>query len=541
MTTAATISSKLTLDVSEYEEGIDKVVKGAQEFTEATDRGTESIRLNTDFMETATKASGDYAEKYAEIINLHYSGAATWEETSEKVGKLKEEFEVTGGSIEAFVKQEEEATKKSIGLSGGLGQLAKGFLGVATAYAAGRAVVKFVKDAMDAAAAAGKLGAEFDKNEKASKRLTLAIGVQLGRATKDAVGWFAELKNEMAENIEKGNEMAEMFELLGYSSQEIAEYYGRVRVGLDDAGESYANLIEQVEALNIAEESEMETAMRAARVAAERGAYLNAMGEAMGAMTEEAEEAANAFEGVETGITGMIESALRLVEWERAGGAEFAESFKEFWDAVVTGAITDESIIDAGLQMFEAAALGLEKKVGEIDWYSAAKRYQEQFGGTLRDANEEIMLNWGAMEVYLNDVDFDTIAQEIKSQLNMPLDEVTAHLFAIIAKMRAIDGMTSEATVIITTYEQTVTSFGQTGPVGQTGAIGLQHGGGFFAGQTMLVGEGGPELITAGVGGTVLPNEALDNSGVEERLESLEEAVLNMGEDMLAGISMLVG
>lgn len=539
MTTAATISSKLTLDVSEYEAGIDKVVKGSQGLAEAADRGTESIRLNRDFMETATKAGGDYAEKYAEIIDLHYSGVATWEETSEKVGELKKEFEVTGGSIEAFVKQEEEATKKSVDFSKNLGQLAKGLFGVATAYAAGRALLGFVKDSLAAAKSAGKLNKEFIGLEKSSEKAKTSFGAWLSQVFAPMAKGFAEVTEGAAGYFDAQRAIEEAYDQgIITGAERMALRREEIR-GLKSHAEITSELTAKMRDLAIAEESEMAITMRAAKAAAERGHALNEMAKAMGAITDEAEDVANAFEGIDVGILNTIESNKRLLEWLRIGGKELTESYNEFWAAVESGAINAyNSIADEGNKMYEAAALGLQQALGEITYREAGKRFQEQFGGTVREGIREIIFDWAAMQVHLNKIDLETAAESISTQLGIPLDEVTAHLFAIISKLKVIDGMTSEATVIVTTYD---VAGGTVSASYAQQASHKQFGGRFFAGETMLVGEAGIEMITAGVGGTVLPNEALDNSGVEDRLDSLEEAVLNMGEDMLAGISMVVG
>ena len=171
MTTAAEISSKITLDVSEYEEGIGKVVEGSQQLTESTAESSEQFKLYSDLIETVNEAGGDYAEKYAEIMNLHTEGESTWEETGKLVGELKEEFDVTGGSIGEFAKQEKEATEASFDFSKGLGQLVKGLVGVSGIYMLGKAIKSFIADLIDAAREAGKLPAAFEeaKNSESIK------------------------------------------------------------------------------------------------------------------------------------------------------------------------------------------------------------------------------------------------------------------------------------------------------------------------------------------------------------------------------------
>lgn len=56
----------------------------------------------------------------------------------------------------------------------------------------------------------------------------------------------------------------------------------------------------------------------------------------------------------------------------------------------------------------------------------------------------------------------------------------------------------------------------------------------------MLIGEAGAEIVTAGMGGQVIPNDVLDNSEVVERLESLENTMVNMGQDIVTGIELAV-
>lgn len=544
MTTAAIIKSKIELDVSEFVEGAEKIEKEVAEIKrEAADFADAAAIVGDKFDDTGASID-KWIDALNELSPETQKFRGEWEGILEQFRTGEVDMQTTLERLKDLKERMSEGEEGTLDFSKSLKQMAKGLIGISGVFMLGRAVMGFGKDALDAAAATGKLSKNFDANAKASDRLKLAIGVQLGRALKDTTGFLAEFKNELAENIEKGNEMAEMFELLGYTAGDIANYYGQIRTGVTDSAEAYVDLIAQVEALGIAEESEMEIAMRAAKVASERGTYLNALGESMGIVVGEAQAAADAFEGVEVGITGMIEAALELVEWERAGGAEFADKFKAFWEKVVSEGITDEKVIDAALQMFEAASLGLEQEVGAIDWYPAAKRYQKQFGGTIWEANEEIVLNWAAMQVYLNEVDFETAAQKIVDQLGIPIKEARKELFAIGTKMRALDGLVSTVDLVVTTWDVQGTGTPPTGGAYQARKhkSNKQLGGRFFAGETMLIGEGtvGGELVTAGVGGEVITNAAIDNSEIVERLESLENTMVNMGQDIVTGIELAV-
>ena len=542
MTTAAIIKSKITLDNSEYMEGIGQVVEGSQQLTESAAESTEQFKLYSDMIETVNKAGGDYAQKYAEIMNLHQGGEATWEETNKLVGDLKEEFDVTGGSIGVFAEQEKEATKKSKDFSKSLGQLAKGLLGVATIYAVGRGIVKFASDSLKAAKDAGILNKEFIGLEKASEKAKTSFGAWLSQVFAPMAKGFSEVTEKAAGYFDAQRAIEEAYDQGIITGEERMALRREEIRGLKSHAEIVQEMTLLMEALGIAEESEMEIAMRQAKGWAERGHALNEMAEAMGAFEEQVEDVANAFEGVDENILSTIESNMELLERLRAGGKELTESYDAFWAAIESGAINAfDDIVDAGHKMFEAAALGLEVELGKISYYEAGRRFQDQFGGTVREGIQEIMLNWAAMQVYLNEISLEDAAQEIHDQLGIPIEEARTQLFALAAKLRAIDGMVSEATVIITTYETTggTVGGGTYGQMYQRKA--RQLGGRFFAGETMLVGEAGIEVITAGVGGQVIPNEALDNSGVEERLESVEAAIMILGEDILQGISMAVG
>ena len=133
-------------------------------------------------------------------------GAASLRELAEAAKDPQKALKELGFVTKEAAKKQKELDKANKSNIGSLKQLAKGVLGVATAYAAGRAVVRFISQSVEVAREAGVEAAALDQLESSWQKLKRLSGEIIINVTAGPV-------EDVVETIDKTNAAIELLKL----------------------------------------------------------------------------------------------------------------------------------------------------------------------------------------------------------------------------------------------------------------------------------------------------------------------------------------
>jgi hypothetical protein len=177
--------------VTDVQITLEVVAKGLEKFEE-TGKGIKKLGDLTDVTKEATSRWG---KEYDRMNKSFADFMANLPPTNEELKKLAA-IEKDLAKQTAAVEKENKKTAKSFN------QLAKGVLGVATAYAAGRWLINFAKDSVEAARAAGVMAEGLDKAETSGNRLKVSLGEGLIRSAEGPMTVVAKLADEIADHLD---------------------------------------------------------------------------------------------------------------------------------------------------------------------------------------------------------------------------------------------------------------------------------------------------------------------------------------------------
>lgn len=354
-----------------------------------------------------------------------------------------------------------QATKLSESFQRGLTGITKGMLGVATAYAVGRAIFNFTKDSLEAAKAAGVATKEFNELEDATARLKAEFGEAIiGEGGGLTV--LADIANSVADSLEAANLSAQQLALVGLH-RERRTVTGDVPVtGLEATTEVFVDAEGNIVAASNALESYNENAERNASLVREMDLetrqYVNTIGlvideQAVWEMQQDRlNQELNELRGLMTPLSGDIEDFQESIADLREEEAELAAEFGllEF--------LTPEQQTQIGLLKSSLTGVWLEyqKVLDTIE--------DEDLGaGKLEKAEEiaeEFRFDIGLLEaqiIALGGVPYVTQEQEDEARerlagIGEEIDEVTAAwerqtsmmLFGLAEQRLALGGFTEE-------------------------------------------------------------------------------------------------
>ncbi len=225
------MADRLQVDmiVKAIAKGFDGLVKNLKEVVGVEKEVAKATDGVSTAMKTTTSFGKEFKKQYDAIVASFSAGNLSMEEASAKLGELRAAYGSVG---ESMAKARKEQAKASGGFVKQLKQMAKGLVGVATAYAAGRWLVNFAKDSLAAAEAAGLLPPIFKKSEKASDRLKKAVGEGLGNTLEETVTVMTRMKNSTAANLEITNRLTEAEKKGIITTKESAMLRGELTLGM---------------------------------------------------------------------------------------------------------------------------------------------------------------------------------------------------------------------------------------------------------------------------------------------------------------------
>jgi hypothetical protein len=203
-------------------------------------------------------------------------------------------------------------------------------------------------------------------------------------------------------------------------SAQVAGYQidaqGRLIQTIHGGGGTYARIIEDTFLLTAAEWEqihaleEQETRMEGYTETTRRAA--DATREVASAAETAAANAAAmraGFEAADTGLAGMIENFRTTAAWIAGGGLQLQTAAESVITAFQRGAISQEDA-DQLLQPIEAAALGLQEDIGQIEMSDAIRTMAADWGLSWGDARAAIQ---GAR------TDILTLPEEVRTQIRV--------------------------------------------------------------------------------------------------------------------------
>ena len=491
---AAGSSKNLATDLGVTEESARKLVKQFEQLGVNTDEmSDEFLELNP-----KVKKSIELLEELAKV--------------GEKVGK----------STTEITKGQREASKGSDDLKKKLTGLAKGFLGITGAIVAGRAIAKFGKDSLAAAKAAGRLPPIFTAISETSAKLKEEFGVALARNLKPVLGlveglgslWADDLQIVNAYNkaVADGVITQEQFnDALGRAPGGEVDVFGgvgqkRERLSDDEKraflAEKQAKFIKtqnfQLELQNRAEKSvlgatvDIQVAYAANRdllaltnedlaEMADRQLAINKfaeLGMAAAAQRTGLRQIAplDQLGGADVGIAGKIQQELDKIDFVQAGGELAQDLFGRLQEQFQAGQISLDSY-ERSLELIAVRALAVEAAVGNISINEAARQIAKDMNISFQEA------------------------LDLLNGINTQLDNIDGKKATAVINIVVKGGVAGE-----------VAAFGGGGGILENFTPNAR-GGNFSAGQGLLVGEEGPELIVPRGSGTVIPNNQIGSSG----------------------------
>ncbi len=498
--------------------------KSSKGFTTDIIKAEEEITKLWMAQQEAARTGGEFSDSQAAILENFKKGNVGLQETVADIEAYNAALAASKEKQEAFQKEQGEAGKGSDDLKKKLTGLAKGFLGITGAIVAGRAIAKFGKDSLAAAKAAGRLPPIFAEIERTSANLKEEFGVELGRSLEPVLGLVEDLGSRWAEDLRIVNEynaavakgvisQEQLNDALGTGTTvtglrelTIFDPQNKERLSND---EKRAFLAEKQAKFTKAQNFELEIQLRAeksvlgATVDIQRAYAANR--DLLALTNEDLDEMAvrqlainrfaelgdfnvsqrtglrqisddpiGSLAGVDTGILGAIQQEQDRIEFLKAGGQEVLDTFARLLEQIDNNETSMESY-ELSLQKAEIRALAVAAAVGQIT--------------------------------------LDAAAKELMDDLNISYAEALALLQNINTQLDSIDGRKATAIINI------VVKGGIAGEIGvRTGGI-LENftpkarGGNFSAGEGILVGEEGPELLVPRGAGTVVPNNQIGSSG----------------------------
>ncbi len=431
-----------------------------------------------------------------------------------------------GDAIKTFEQKEKDAEKQSKKLSTQLKGLVKGFIGIGTAIAAGRALAKFAKDALDAAAAAGVLPAAFKEAEKASDRLKLAAGENLGNALEGTVSVMTRMKDSTASNLEIQNRLSAAVRNGLITSKERGFLISELNKGMRSQVDVVGELIKiegdhnregltglEILSQRVAEEqrlADLRSATAAeAGITAGTGAEIEELIPGLIAGDFQVPvEIVPFFEGLDLNISSQIQTAMAQIDFEEAGGRELVADFQEILEGLNVGEISQTLADQLFAEMFVQAEQ-IKVAMGEITADEAARNIAKTLGVAFQDA----------LNLVLN------IEQTL---LNIDGLKVRAQ---ILIKIKQTGGTTIPGVNLAQVLG------------GQVAKKGRAAGGPVGAGELVRVGELGPELFRPNTAGTVIPNNELggNNSALEAEIAGMRSDLRNVFADFTQAIAEALG
>ena len=362
-------------------------------------------------MKKANAAMDDLDSTAESLIGQFIDGAPELAGFRDELVKMAKDMNAGNVSMEEATKRMEEikkqvgsAEKVNKGFNKGLGNMVKGFVGIGTAIAAGRALLSFAKDSFAAAKAAGTLPPVFKKAETAGDRLKLAVGTQLGNELKGTAKVFTDLTNRMAETFEistRLNKLVEEGVITQKEAKEIARDRTNRRISQAEELKIVIDLERQLNqetitgadflAQRISEEERLATIRSAA--AAEAGITAGtgaAIAAQIPGLLRAPVEIVPFFEGLDPGILSAIQAEIDKGEFFLAGGEGIAEDLERAQRALDAGNITMAQFLET-TRALEQQAVAVQVVMGQITLRDAAIARQKEYGGTLAE-NEAAVL-----------------------------------------------------------------------------------------------------------------------------------------------------
>jgi uncharacterized protein YoxC len=494
-------------------------------------------------------------------------GAETWAGVAENAKKAKP-------ALEQASKAQKEATASGFGLTKQLGRMAKGLVGIASAYAAGRWLVNFTKDALKAADAAGKLPPAYKRSEASTRQLKETVGEYIGQ---EGVGLLTFLEKEKQSIIEVYEARIKLNKAEKDGAIIAKGDYTPALMGLAEQG--YGSVIERAAEYDH-QLNENKLAMQAAIVTVEKAAVMNRW---YADVIKEAEAPTWQLRDAVDGVTGSMDLEAALAAEVTLQMREMTESTLEYHQlqldlAIATGNLTEEERLQAEQQIINLAnivALGEQKTKNLItdqqwidimaDGIVTQQELQTGIGTTITKYGE---LSGSLGDVTLPAIDWKTELQRIQDETKNLMDKnpafletlgqdeetleavadagqsAASHIRGVERAGESIDGKEFEVT-FTTHYRETYGGGGGGKPKDPRKGSGNIGPWGGQRGLDMIVPPGFPAdsfpvRATSGERVTVQTKAQQHGGGdFAARLENLEFAIEGMGDKIISAIAML--
>lgn len=521
---------------------IEVVIKAKDEFSKEFKKAEKAAEKFGDVAEEAAMKMGKAMEEAGISVDEMSDDFLELNPKLKLYKKLTEEAAKGTKKLDKAMDEVGESTKKADKFGKGFNKqltgMVKGFIGIGTAIAAGRAIAKFAKDSFAAADAAGQLSPVFTQFEKASSRLEVAVGTQLGNTLEGTVGVLTRVKDSTAANLEITNRLIEAERKGIITTQELSILRTELNKGMRSNVDVVGELTEKEDELRESQEASLlvmkETAALNREVAEIRRA--RDIGPARPTIGgPEAVVGGEAF-GIETGLLGQIGGAIDQLQLFDEGQKEVQDTY----NLIVQG-------YDNGLLSLEATERELTKVAVQTARNSlAAGDFKNSYQAVAALAGELEISNAEALELFENmNTEAQGLPQGIEDAVEV-VDELTK-------KLDRLDGTRIEVLIDVLAS----LTGGGTGTIGGGGGRGAgtfvggggttitpkASGGGVTAGGSFLVGERGPELFLPGVSGNITPNNELGGgmASLEAKFDKLSSDIVNALLDVGTTISEALG
>jgi len=464
-----------------------------------------SLERMGDAVEQADQNFGELTKEGELLLNMTDSLSDDFKKLNPQLFQAGDAANKAGGAVEKLANDEKKAEKATGNLNKQIGQFAKGLLGVATLYAAGRFLVDFAKDSVKAAEAAGAQSKALDSLRGSYERIKVAVGTIIV-ATADGASSLGKFSDRAADALENAATLRRGLADGTITFKEYTKALWDQVYGQKGLSEATLETIGKVEDLTVAEVDvakaaegadhalmllagttddwtlAAENAKKAAKEWQERIKRLAAEQENLLGKLRAMRDQKWGISFDANSISSAAQNLQSELEFAMAGGLHLGPLVDEIRRQLAAGG--DFGIAQKMLQEIDAAAVAISIKLGDIDMSSAARNFADAWGISIDEAKTYLQ----SFIDGVNDVSLEEIRQQFGN-----LEEAAGAAYLTIEKvkkmLKAIDGMSVSADIIINTVGGGVG--GVTVPTGTTGTVrgdrgvgtgpkvGLQAGGSF--------------------------------------------------------------
>ena len=443
-----------------------------------------------------------YREEFVEMFKAVEAGALPMDNAIKRMDEIEKITSKTKKVTKEAGKQNDKFTK-------GLKNVVKGALGVSTAFAAGKAIVGFAKNAISAADAAGRLPPELIKARKENKKFTEELGVSLARKDVFFEQTFAKITKGARSSLEVEN-----------------AYADAVRRGIITGRES-----QQMRSVSLFGTLDL---VKATRELAQREREHR---EELEKTTKFNRRLGDADRDIRGGIARTRQAALEGIRPPRATPGE-GFGVQAGLGGEIAGQLQQ-------LELFKLGWLDVQNNVSNVV--------------ELYKSGEKDIMGWSPHIQFVEQALRDSAVEIAQMSLEAGIFATEAQAAAALAKdlgigpaeaLALLRGMSAEITFLTSKRWQafldfTITTRGNIpipqGPSG-TGKVftPLHAGGGVQAGQPVMTGELGPEPFIPSQNGTIVPSDQFNIAGLKTEIagmrSDLKNSLLDMGQMIVESI-----